>query len=79
MDKKIVDDVKRVAYSVLKDENILKQDNCDLSQVENMDSVRRVSILVAIEEEYDFIFKLKEISAWNTVYELADIIEHKLQ
>ncbi len=79
MDKKIVDDVKRVAYSVLKDENILKQDNCDLSQVENMDSVRRVSILVAIEDEYDFIFKLKEISAWNTVYELADIIEHKLQ
>lgn len=78
MDQKIIDDVKRIAFDVLKDNRILNEDNYDLSQAENMDSVHRVSILVAIEEEYDFIFKLKEISAWNTVNELAAIIEKKM-
>lgn len=78
MDQKIIDDVKRIAFDVLKDNRILSEDNFDLSQAENMDSVHRVSILVAIEEEYDFIFKLKEISAWNTVNELAAIIEKKM-
>ena len=78
MDQKIIDDVKRIAFDVLKDNRILSEDNFDLSQAGNMDSVHRVSILVAIEEEYDFIFKLKEISAWNTVNELAAIIEKKM-
>ncbi|MEE0907251.1 MAG: acyl carrier protein [Muribaculaceae bacterium] len=78
MDQKIIDDVKRIAFDVLKDNRIISEDNFDLSQAENMDSVHRVSILVAIEEEYDFIFKLKEISAWNTVNELAAIIEKKM-
>lgn len=78
MNQKIIDDVKRIAFDVLKDNRILSEDNFDLSQAENMDSVHRVSILVAIEEEYDFIFKLKEISAWNTVNELAAIIEKKM-
>ena len=77
MDQKIIDDVKRIAFDVLKDNRIISEDNFDLSQAENMDSVHRVSI-VAIEEEYDFIFKLKEISAWNTVNELAAIIEKKM-
>lgn len=45
---------------------------------ENMDSIHRVSILTALEEEYDIIFKLKEISSWNTVSELAAILEKKL-
>ena len=78
MDQKIIDDVKRIAFDVLKDNRIISEDNFDLSQAENMDSVHRVSILVAIEEEYDFIFKLKELSAWNTVNELAAIIEKKM-
>lgn len=45
---------------------------------ENMDSIHRVSIFTVLEEEYDIIFKLKEISSWNTVSELAAILEKKL-
>lgn len=78
MNQRIIDDVKRIAYEILKDENIKEVDNYDFSLSERMDSVQRVNILVAIENEYDFIFKLKEISAWGTVYELAEIIEKKM-
>lgn len=77
MDSKIIEDVKRIAFSVLEDDRINTEADFDMSQAEKMDSVNRVAILVAIENEYDFIFKLKEISSWNTVMELAAIVESK--
>lgn len=78
MDQNVINDVKRLAYEVLKDEHIMTEENFNFMDAENMDSVNRVAILVAIEKEYDFIFKLKEISSWNTVMELAAIVEKKL-
>lgn len=78
MDQNVINDVKRIACEVLKDERILSENNFDFTQAENMDSVNRVAILVEIEKEYDFIFKLKEISSWNTVEELAAIVEKKM-
>ena len=78
MEQNIIDDVKRLAYEVLKEEAILSSVNFDFNDSEKFDSVNRVAILVAIEKEYDFIFKLKEISSWNTVEELAAIVEKKL-
>ena len=78
MDQNVIDDVKRLAFEVLKDERIMTEENFNFMDAENMDSVNRVAILVAIEKEYDFIFKLKEISSWNTVMELAEIVEKKM-
>lgn len=78
MDQKIIEDVKRVAYEVLKDERALSEVDFNMTDSENMDSIHRVSILTALEEEYDIIFKLKEISSWNTISELASILEKKL-
>ena len=78
MNQNIINDVKRLAFEVLKDERIMTEENFNFLDAENMDSVNRVAILVAIEKEYDFIFKLKEISSWNTVMELAEIVEKKM-
>ena len=78
MDKNVINDVKRLSFEVLKDERIMTEENFNFMDAENMDSVNRVAILVAIEKEYDFIFKLKEISSWNTVMELSEIVEKKM-
>ena len=78
MDQNVIDDVKRLAFEVLKDERIMTEENFNFMDAENMDSVNRVAFLVAIEKEYDFIFKLKEISSWNTVMELSEIVEKKM-
>lgn len=78
MDQNVINDVKRLAFEVLKDERIMTEENFNFMDAENMDSVNRVAILVSIEKEYDFIFKLKEISSWNTVMELAEIVEKKM-
>ena len=78
MDQNVINDVKRLAFEVLKDERIMTEENFNFIDAENMDAVNRVAILVAIEKEYDFIFKLKEISSWNSVMELAEIVEKKM-
>ena len=78
MDQNVINDVKRLSFEVLKDERLMTEENFNFMDAENMDSVNRVAILVAIEKEYDFIFKLKEISSWNTVMELAEIVEKKM-
>ena len=78
MDQRVINDVKRLSFEVLKDERIMTEENFNFMDAENMDSVNRVAILVAIEKEYDFIFKLKEISSWNTVMELSEIVEKKM-
>lgn len=78
MDQNVINDVKRIACEILRDERIKTEDNFNFADAENMDSVNRVAILVEIEKEYEFIFKLKEISSWNTVEELAAIIEKKM-
>lgn len=78
MDQKIIEDVKRVAFEVLKDERVMSEEDFNMTDSENMDSIHRVSILTALEDEYDIIFKLKEISSWNTISELATILEKKL-
>lgn len=78
MDQNVINDVKRLSFEVLKDERIMTEENFNFMDAENMDSVNRVAILVAIEKEYEFIFKLKEIASWNTVMELAEIVEKKM-
>lgn len=75
MDPKIIEDVKRITLNILQDNRINSSIDFDLTDCEKMDSVNRVAILVALENEYDFIFKLKEISAWKTVGELSSIVE----
>lgn len=79
MNQKIVEDVKRVACEVLKDERAMSEDDFNMVDSGKMDSVHRVSILTSLEEEYEIVFKLREISSWSTVNELASILEKKLQ
>lgn len=78
MDQKIVDKVKEITSRVLKDESIHESENFNFEYSENLDSVNRVAIITEIEEQFEVILKIKEISSWNTVYELVEIVEKHL-
>lgn len=78
MDNNLIEDIKSKVNAVLNDSRVLEDNDFDLTQCDRMDSVNRVAILVAIEDEYDFIFKLKEISSWNTVNQLVEIVENHI-
>ncbi len=78
MNKEIIEKVKEITSQVLKDERILNCDNFDFEESENLDSVNRVAIITEIEEQFEVIFRIKEISSWKTVNELVEIIEKHL-
>lgn len=75
MDQTIIEKVREVASEVLKEEIVLENNDYDFTYASNLDSVNRVAILSQLEEEYDFIFKIREISSWNSIGELSEIIE----
>ncbi len=78
MNQEIITKVKEITSQVLKDEKILSCDNYSFDNSENLDSVNRVAIITEIEDAFEVVFKIKEISSWNTVYELVEIIEKHL-
>lgn len=78
MNQKIIEKVKEVTSRVLKDDRILNSDNFSLDNCENLDSVNRVAIITELEDVYEVVFKIKELSSWNTVNELVEIIEKHL-
>lgn len=78
MNQEIIAKVKEITSQVLKDEKILSCDNYSFDNSENLDSVNRVAIITEIEDAFEVVFKIKEISSWNTVYELVEIIEKHL-
>ena len=78
MNQEIINKVKEITSNVLKDERILNSENFNFEYSENLDSVNRVAIITEIEEQFEVILKIKEISSWNTVYELVDIVEKHL-
>lgn len=78
MNQEIIDKVKEITSRVLKDEKILSSDNYSFDNSENLDSVNRVAIITEIEDAFEVVFKIREISSWNTVYELVEIIEKHL-
>ena len=78
MNKEIVDKVKEISSQVLKDDKILGCDNYNFENSENLDSVNRVAIITELEDQFEVVFKIKEISSWNTVNELVEIIEKHL-
>jgi len=78
MNQEIINKVKEITSNVLKDEKILSSENYNFEYSENLDSVNRVAIITEIEDAFEVVFKIKEISAWNTVFELVEIIEKHL-
>lgn len=78
MNQEIIDKVKEITSRVLKDVKILDSDNYSFDNSENLDSVNRVAIITEIEDAFEVVFKIREISSWNTVYELVEIIEKHL-
>lgn len=79
MEITVLEKVKEIAAEVLKDERILATDDFMFEECENWDSIHRVALLTQIEEEYEILFKVREISSWNSIAELVSLTEKKME
>lgn len=59
---------------IFEDDNIIINDNTKAEDIENWDSFRHISLLSAIEDEFQIKFRMKEIAEMKNVGEITDHI-----
>ena len=75
MDKEeILKKVQDIFKDVLEDEDIELSYNTTSNDIEGWDSINNILLIVEIEKEFNFKFKLEEILGFKNIGEMCDII-----
>lgn len=61
---------------VFDDDELSIQDSTVAEDVEDWDSLTHISLIAAIEEEFDLRFDMKQVISFKNVGELVDAIEN---
>ena len=75
MDKEeILKKVQDIFKDVLEDEDIELSYNTTSDDIEGWDSLNHIVLIVEIEKEFNFKFKLEEIQSFKNIGEMCDSI-----
>ena len=75
MDKEeILKKVQDIFKDVLEDEDIELSYKTTSNDIEGWDSLNHIVLIVEIEKEFNFKFKLEEIRSFKNIGEMCDII-----
>ena len=75
MDKEeILKKVQDIFKDVLEDEDIELSYKTTSNDIEGWDSINHIILIVEIEKEFNFKFKLEEMRSFKNIGELCDII-----
>ncbi len=77
MDKEISQKLTDIFRDVFDDESISLSRQTTARDIEDWDSLAQISLLVAIEKEYDIKFLLAEIDGLSNVGDMMDLIDKK--
>lgn len=67
-----------IMRTVFKDDNLCVSEETELQSIEAWDSLLNMQLLVSIEKEFGFRFKLSELGRLTSVVNIIDIISAKL-
>ncbi|MCI8780763.1 MAG: acyl carrier protein [Lachnospiraceae bacterium] len=68
-----------VFRDVFDDGDIVVTDKTTASDIEGWDSLMHISLISAVEDEFDIKFSMKEVVNMENVGEMADIIVRELE
>lgn len=68
-----------VFRDVFDNEDIVVTDRTTASDIEDWDSLMHISLISAVEDEFDIKFNMKEVVGMENVGEMADIIARELE
>lgn len=74
----IYEKLNEVFQDVFDDETITVKDETTAKDVEGWDSLRHITLLAAIEDEFDIEFSMGQTVSMKTVGEMVDYIEGEL-
>ncbi len=75
--EKINERLNQVFRDVFDDESITVNENTTSADIEDWDSLEHISLIGAVEEEFGFRFKMKEVSSMKNVGEMMNIIKER--
>lgn len=64
-----------VFRDVFDDDSITVSDNTTASDIDGWDSLMHITLISAVEDEFDMKFDMKSVVAMKNVGDMADIIE----
>ena len=74
----IFERVNKVFQTVFDDETISVNENTTSNDIEDWDSLEHISLIVAIEQEFNIKFSMGEVSNMKNVGEMVKIITSKM-
>ncbi len=71
----IFERLNNVFRDVFDDDSITVSDNTTASDIDGWDSLMHITLISAVEDEFDMKFDMKSVVAMKNVGDMADIIE----
>lgn len=78
MSEKILPEIKGIIRDVLDQPELALDPETPANSIGGWDSVAYVQILMTIEERFNIIFEVEEVTAFETVGQLAALVERKI-
>jgi len=70
--------VNKVFKEVFDDEEVSVQFESTAADVEGWDSLRHITLIEAVEDEFDMRFQMNEVTGMKDVGEMVDIIAKRI-
>lgn len=76
--EEILERVNKVFKEVFDDEDVSVQFESTAADVEGWDSLRHITLIEAVEDEFDMRFQMNEVTGMKDVGEMVDIIAKRM-
>lgn len=74
----VTEKVSDIFKEVFDDESLVISDHTAADDIEDWDSLMHISLITAIENEFNIKFRLKEVTSLQNVGETIDLIMEKI-
>lgn len=76
--EEVMASVTEIFRDVFDDENLVITDSTNSDDIEDWDSLEHISLVIAMEKEFDMKFDIKEVNKLENVGGMIDLIMRKL-
>lgn len=76
--EEILERVNKVFKDVFDDEDVAVTFESTAADVEGWDSLRHITLIEAVEDEFDMRFQMNEVTGMKDVGEMVDIIAERI-
>lgn len=76
--EEILERVNNVFKEIFDDEDVAVTFTSTAADVEGWDSLRHITLIEAVEDEFDMRFKMNEVTGMKDVGEMVDIIAERI-